>query len=240
MNKNVKNKEGDRIIELMEQEEQAVESETSAFYPDGIIANFTPSSEKQPLAPLLAYAKQPSAPQSPTQEQLFDTCLQIRENVQQGKPGNVEVQFNKGRQISDKQLFPLGNTAVKITLIGANDPHYLFIKADDTLNAHVFLGGNNAPGILAIEGEHGDEYFLQITEFHLLSLRENPDPRKEIGLMTSYLSLTAKVFTSIIFAFSLDPIKNLPLSEWLQSEWQRAKDAASKSVNEATGGEVNA
>lgn len=77
-------------------------------------------------------------------------------------------------------------------------------------------------------------------EFHLLSLRENPDPRKEIGLMASYLSLTAKVFTSIIFASSLDPIKNLLLSEWLQSEWQRAKDAASKSVNEATGGEVNA
>ena len=90
MNKNVKNKEGDRIIELMEQEEQAVESETSAFYPDGIIANFTPSSEKQPLAPLLAYAKQPSAPQSPTQEQLFEKTFN-KANLATSKSSSIRA-----------------------------------------------------------------------------------------------------------------------------------------------------
>lgn len=229
----------DRVLKFADQENEDAKAAASTFYPDGIIANFTPSSTKYPLAALLTQAKQPSTPQSPTQEQLLDACLQIRENVRQGKPDNMEVQFKKGRQLSGKQAFLLGNTVVKILLMGFNQPIYLFIKGGDTLNASVFLGGDKAYGILVMKNESDKDYFLRLSEFHLLSLRQDPDPRKEIGLMTSYLWLTAKVYSSIIFAASLDPIKNLLLSDWLQAEWQRAKDATSKPANEATGGESN-
>lgn len=229
----------DRILKMMDQANEKANAAVSVFYPDGIIANFTPSSAEHPLAALFTQVKQPSTLQSPTQEQLSDACQQIRENVRQGKPGNAEVQFNKGRQLSDKQVFPLGNTVAKILPMDFNQPFYSFIKSGDTLNASVFLGGDNAYGILAMKDESDEDYFFRLSEFHLLSLRENPDPRKEIGLVTSYLWLTAKVYSSVIFAFSLDPIKNLLLSDLLQAEWQRAKDAASKPTNEATGGESN-
>ncbi len=224
-----------RILKLTDQENEKAKVATSTFYPDGTIANFTLSSTERPLAALLAQAKQAPDPQAMTREQLLDACMQIRENIRQGKSGNVEVQLNMGRQISDKQVFPLGNTAIKVSLMDANEPYYLFIKAGDTLDAHVFLGDGKTPGVLAIEDENGDENFLQISEFHLLSLRENPDPHKEIGLTTSYLWLTAKVYSSIIFAASLDPIKNLLLSDWLQAEWQRAKDAAANPPSEPEG-----
>lgn len=235
MSKN-KTKLVDRAFQLLDQQNKQAKAAVSNFHDDGIIANFTPSSAEQPLAALLAQAKQPPAPQAPTQEQLLDACLNIRNNIKQGKLSNIEVQFNMSRQVSDKQILPLGNTVVKALPLNSNQPVYLFIKAGDTLDAHVFLGDGNIPGVMAIEDENGEECFLPLAEFHLLSLREDPDPRKEIGLMTSYLWLTSKVYSSIIFAASLDPIKNLLLSDWLQAEWQRAKDATSKPTNEAEGG----
>jgi len=94
-------------------------------------------------------------------------------------------------------------------------------------------------GIMLIRDENGDDYFLRLSEFHMLSLRTDPDPHKEVGLMTSFVWLSAKVYTSVVVAPSLDPIKNLLLSEALLAEWQRAKDAASKPSGEEGGGDRN-
>ena len=214
MNKKSKSKQESNILQVLAQEENKVNEESREFYIDGTIATFIPSSSQAPLASLLTQTKQSSAPQAPTQEQLSEKCQQIRDNVSQGKTGNIEIQFYKGRQLSG-------------------------IKAGDKLDASVFLGGDNAFGIMVIKDESGDEYFLRISEFHLLSLRENPDPNKEVGLMTSFLWLTAKVYTSIVFASNLFPVKNLLLSEWLQKEWQRAKGSALKLSSEEVGGESN-
>lgn len=227
----------DRIIQMMVQDDEKAKAAANTFYPDGVIAPFSLSSEQNPFASLLTQVKTPSAPQTPTQEQLAELCQLIRANVKQGKLGNVEIQLNKGRQMSDKQLLPLGNTAIKLR-IGTDEPKYFFIKAGDTLNASIFLSSDVAATIMVIEDENGDDFFLFLSEFHMLSLRENPDPRKEVGLMTSFESLTSKVYSSVIFASTLNPIKNLLLSEWLQTAWQRAKDAASKS-SEAERGETH-
>lgn len=231
----------DNILQMNRQNSEETTAEVAEYYPNNSIASFTLSSETNPLAPLVKRAKESLAPQAPTQEQLSEKCQQIRENVRQGKKGNIEIQFHKGRQLSDKQAFPLGNTVVKILPKDTNtqDFTFIFIKAGDTLDTSVFLGGDNAFGIMAMKDENGEEYFLRISEFHLLSLRENPDSRKEVGLMTSLLWLTAKAYTSIIFASNLLPVKNLLLSDWLQKEWQRAKDSASKLSSEEAGGESN-
>lgn len=239
MSKKSETKQIDRMAQMALQNEKEANAATSTFYLNGVIAPFSFSPEQNPFAPLLTQVKTPPVPQTPTQEQLTELCQLIRTDVKQGKPGSIEIQLNKGRQLSDKNIFPLGNTVVKLRTMDADEPIYLFIKADDTLDAAVFLGGDNATGIIVIKDEKGEEHFLRLSEFHLLSLRENPDPRKEIGLMTSYLYLTAKVYTSIIFATNLFPVKNLLLSECLQKEWQRAKDSAAKSSDEIAGGECN-
>ena len=225
-----------RIIQMQEQEEKSVKSEVSKFYLDGTLPDFIPSSKQAPLAPLLAQAKTLSDPQALTQEQLAKECLSIRGNVKAGKPGNIEIQLNIGRQRFDRQILPLGNTVVKLRPMDADKPYYFFIKTGDTLDTSVFFGGESAVGVILLRDENGDDFFLRLAEFHMLSLRENPDPRKDVGLMTSYLWLTANIYSSVIFASSLNPIKNLLLSEWLQTEWQRAKDAASKPSGADGGG----
>ena len=239
MGKKTESKQEKRIVQMMGQEEEKAKAAANRFYPNEVIASFSYSSEQNPFAPLLSQVKTLPTPQAPTQEQSAENCLSIRGNVKAGKPDSIEIQLNKGRQLSDKNAFPLGNTVIKVLPMDANEPNYLFIKAGDTLDASVFLGGDNVTGIMLIKDENGEDYFFRLAEFHMLSLRENPDPRKEVGLMTSYLWLTAKVSSSVIFADSLDPIKNLLLSDWLQAEWQRAKDMALKSTNEVGGGESN-
>lgn len=236
MGKKSESKLENSVFQMMLQDDEKAKAAANTFYPDGVIAPFSLSSEQNPFASLLTQVKTPSAPQTPTQEQLAELCQLIRANVKQGKLGNVEIQLNKGRQMSDKQLLPLGNTAIKLR-IGTDEPKYFFIKAGDTLNASIFLSSDVATTIMVIEDENGDDFFLFLSEFHMLSLRENPDPRKEVGLMTSFESLTSKVYSSIIFAYSLNPIKNLLLSEWLLAEWKRANNALLQHDNESVGGE---
>ncbi len=233
-------KQTDRALQMMDREEEKVKSEVSTFYDGGILATFKLSSEQSPLVPLLAQARAtPNDPQAPTQSQLAKQCLAIRSNVKAGKPNNIEIQFNKCRQLSERCAFQLGNTAVKLRLADVTEPRYFFIKAGDTMDSSIFFGGDNAVGIMLIRDENGDDYFLRLSEFHMLSLRADPDPHKEVGLMCSFVWLTANVYSSVVLAPSLDPIKNLLLSEWLQAEWQRAKDAASKPSGEVDGGDRN-
>lgn len=226
-----------QIVDCDEYERQSV---IKSFYNDAGIVNFSYSSEKEPLAPLLEIAKAEPAPNTFTQEQLGDICQQIRDNIKQGKPNNVEIQFHKGRQVSDRQISPLGTTVVKLTPMDDCRPKYFFISKDDILNASVFLGGENASGIMAMPDKNGNNHFLRLSEFHMLSLWTEPDSHKEIGLMTSYIWMIAKVYSSTIHSYNLNPVKNLLLAGWLQEEWQHAKDNSSKLSNEVIEGEVNA
>lgn len=94
MSKKIETNLADRAIQLLDQQNEQAKAATNNFYDDSILVNLTPSSAKQPLATLLTLAKQPPAPQVPSQEQLLDACLNTRINVKQGKPGNIEIQFN--------------------------------------------------------------------------------------------------------------------------------------------------
>lgn len=239
MGKESKSKLDDRLIEQMLQEDRKIRSEREIFYPADSLANFTFVAGQTLPPPLISRVKAEPNSQAPEQELLREVCQKTRDNVQLGKPGSVEIQLNKGRQMSDKRVFPLGNTVIKFLPSNASEPIYLFLKAEDTLDASVFLEDNNASGIMLIKDESGDDFFFILSEFHMLSIAANPDPRKEVGLMTSYTIMAPKVYSSIVYGFSLDPIKNLLFSEWLLMQWQQAQDAASQSSDEETGGEPN-
>lgn len=213
------------ILQTMEQEESTIKAIVGDFYKDGSITNFSLSSEKAPLAPLLALADQVSDEQVWTQERLRECCLEIRSNVKQGKQDNIEVQLHKGRQLANGQIFPLGHTVVKLLPMDAEMPVYLFVREGDTLDATVLLGSDTGAGILVIKREGDDDFFLRLAEFHLLSLRNDPDPHKEVGLLTSYVWLCAKVYSCVLLASSLNPVKALLLSDWLQDQWREAKDS---------------
>ena len=73
----------------------------------------------------------------------------------------------------------------------------------------VFLGGEEGQGILAIKRDDEKVTFVRVSEFHMLAISENSEPNREVGLITSYLWITAKVSSSVIIGENLTPIKNL-------------------------------
>ncbi len=213
-----------KLADQIQREEVAVQKEVMEFYPDGIMADFAFVASK--MAPLSEIANVKMVPQALTQEQMEEECFTIHSNVRQGMPDNIEIRLNSGVQYFNRNRYELGNTVVKLQTIDSNSPHYLYLKAGDTLDAGIFVGGDDARGFLVTKDERGNDLFARLAEFHMLSVQENTDTQKEVGLMTSYIWLTAKVFSGVLLASSLAPVKNLLLSEYLEAEWKRSRESA--------------
>ena len=151
--------------------------------------------------------------------------------------------LNKGRQvyghIDSHATFLLGNMVVKIVPMDVGKPEYLFIRDGDTLDTTIFLGGEYGSGIMLITDERGDDYFLRLSEFHLISIEAESNSPEKVALMTSYIWLAPKVYMNVFRASDYYSIINLLLSDWIQEEWKRAKDAANESSNKEIGGEIN-
>lgn len=227
-------------MKLIEQEEKQVDSVLRKFNFDSSPVELSYSSEGNPLAvPLFQAKAPPNDQQSPTQEQLSKRCFQIMDNVKHGKTDNAVIHMDKGLQIFERSTAPLGNTIIKLLPMGFDKETCLFLKSGSTVPAKVFIGGDNPWAILALKDDKDNVLFLRLREFHLLSVQEKTDPRKETGLMTSYSWLTGKMFSSYITAFNLYAVKNLLLSSWLEQEWQRAKEAQEHSTNKLEGGDAN-
>ena len=250
------------FLKRTNQQLKDIASEVNNFITsDGTLVNFSSPSEPNSLAPLLVIAKTPppeqeltpylpypNTPESPytqglTQHQLQarlrEYCYEVRECIKLGRRNNIEVQLHKGRQMSDKQEFPLGDTVVKIRPMGVDKPSYYFIKAGDTLDTSIFLGDDLESGVMLIRDDKSNDYYLRLSEFHLLSLRNNPNSHGEVGLMTSFVWAVARASSSVVYAHTLAPIKMLLLSEWFQMGRQQAKDAAPEFSNKAIGGKYN-
>ena len=161
-----------------------------------------------------------------SQEQMATECDRIRSYVRAKKPDNIEVRFNEGAHYFNGKKHPLGTTIAKFRAMDSSEPTYLYVKDGDTVDAMVFIGGENILAFLATKDKDGKEQITRLAEFHLLSCQENTDPNKEVGLLTSFVWPGVKIYSSVLLGSNLFPVKNLLLSEWLQDEWQRMKDTA--------------
>ncbi len=229
------------VFQIME-EGRKVQAVKEEFYPNGILADISVSSDKNILANVIAKAQVSSisAQESMAQEQMAEHCIQVRENVKKSKSDSVEIQFDLMTQMFLGRRFELGNTICKVcTYAGDTSPTFIFFKRGSSLDVRLFIGGENAVAVMAIRNDKDQDYFIRLSEFHMVSFQENTDPRKEVGLVTSYVWLTARVYSSVVLASTLDPIKSLLLSEWLQTEWQKVKDAGEQSSKELSGGDGN-
>ena len=61
--------------------------------------------------------------------------------------------------------------------------------------------------IMATQNEQGEEKYIRLSEFHLFSIQKNSDTGKDAGLITSYMWLTARVYSSIFLGHSFEPIR---------------------------------
>ena len=216
---------------ILEEQERDAKSALSIIYEDGFIADFTTADNQNPFASFVSAAAPKELPNQPiTDEQRKEKCLQIRENVKQCKPNNIEVNFVKGIHRFEGKNHELDNTVVKAVAWDVSTPVYLYLKKGDVLNSYVFIG-DDARAFLVIIDEKGNENFIKLLEFHLFTICEGSSPGKEVGLLTSFVYLTGKIYSSYIIGMSLDPIKSLLLSEEFRktiSDMQKLEDSANE------------
>lgn len=204
-----------------------VENQVSIFYEDGERAEITSTPDIDPFITIFSGLRKDTTPQTFTEDQMREKCFQIRENVKLGKPDNIEINFTKMLQRSNGSDHDLHNTVIKALAMDADTPVYLHLIKGDILTSLIFIGGDDAQAFLVTQGEDNRDTIVRLSEFHLLSISENSTPEKEIGLLTSYSWMGAQVHTSVVIGMSLNPIKNLLLSEGLRtgsSEKQKPED----------------
>ena len=225
----------DRMLRKTDVERKEVNNQLSVFFEDGERVGFIFSPGKDPFYRIFSTLRKDVAPQTLTYEQMLEMCWQIRDNVKQGKPDNIELNFIRKIQRSNGNNYVLDNTALKVITMDTDTPAYLFIRKGDVLNSMVFIGGNEAQAFLVTKGEDGVDSVLRLSEFHMLSISDNSTPEKEIGLLTSFSWINARVSSSIIISPNLAPVKNLLLAEGLRGKSNESQK--SKAVKEERGGE---
>lgn len=204
------NKKPGPIWKAIEKNYEEVKEEASNFYEDGILVDM---SKQKSITEIVADIQKAPNNQTLTAEQMWEKCLNIRKKVMEEKPGNAEIDFIHGTQKFEGREHQLGDTVFKAIETTTHKPIYFYNKKGEVKDVLVFIGGDDAKAFLAAKDDEGNAYFIGLDEFHMLSVSENSKPGKEIGLMTSFVWLRTKIYSSIILAFNLDPVKNLLLGE---------------------------
>lgn len=198
------------IWKAIDENYEKAKEEASNFYEDGILVDI---SKQDDVAKIVADIQKTPDDQALSEEQMQKECLKIREKVMAGKEDNIEIDFTCGIQKFEGREHQLGDTLFKAVESTTHKTFYFHYKKGDKKDVLVFIGGDNVKAILAAKDDKGNVASIGLDEFHLLSISENSTSEKEIGLMTSYIWLRAKIYSSVILAFNLDPVKNLLLGE---------------------------
>ena len=228
-------------LRLWDEQQKGISIAKKELYPDGELESILPSSDGDVLKKVMEKAlSETSTQRFITQDEMEEHCHQVRDYVKQGKEDNIEIRLDNGTLLFLGKKYELGDVIIKTrTFDGDISPTCIFIKAGGTLDARLFIGGESVSAVLATRTEKGDEHFTRLSEFHMFSLQKNPEPKKEVGLVTSYVWLTARIYLGIYLGYNFEPIRSLLLAEWLHLEWQRAKEAREHSAGAKIGGDAN-
>lgn len=223
-------KSSERLLKMLDEEEQGVKNEVSQFYIDGVIADM---SGPNTIGNVIATVRKALPSQSFHEDEMQEKCLRIREAVKQCKDNSIEINLKQGVHRYKGDKLELGKTVIKAVVFGTEEPIFYYFKQGDSFGAIVFLGGDDGQAFLATKQDDGKDSFTRLSEFHLLSINDNSDPEKEVGLVTSYIWRTAKVYSSVIMGFlNLDPIKNILLAEEIERASYEAEKIKSREENE--------
>lgn len=198
------------IWKAIDEEYEEVKQEASNFYKDGTLVDI---SKQKSITEIMADILKMPNTQMLTAEQMQEKCLKVRENVIAEKSDNIEIDFIHGIQKFEGKEHQLGETVFKAIEFTTHKAIYGYCRKGEVKDILIFIGGDDAKAFLAAKDDKGNTYSIELGEFHMLSVSENSKPGREIGLLTSFSWFRAKIYSSIILAFNLDPVKNLLLGE---------------------------
>lgn len=212
-----------KILKADEKEKQAVEKEVNLF-------TEIRAGEKESnlisgtIDDILQFIKVEPESQIFDQEQCESICLEIRERVKHEESDSIEVNLDKKNQRYKGMKYELGDVLIKVLVMDIDTPYYLYLTEKDSIEAIVFLGGEEGQAFMAAKKEEGEVVYIRLAEFHLLSVNSNLKLEGEVGLMTSYSWLIGKVHSSVVYCDNLNPIKALFLSEGIRAKENKIKE----------------
>ena len=150
------------------------------------------------------------------QDKMKEKCFQIHKNVKFGKPENYEINLNQKMQIFNKKILDLENCVIKIKTFYNDTPFWISFTNGDKPNI-VILIGDNMESFIVIGDDKNNIRYVKLCEFYMLAniVTNDDEDETESGWLTSYSWMLGKVFTSEIMGYSLEPVKSLLLSDWI-------------------------
>lgn len=219
------------ILKMLDEMEQEVKNEVSEFYPNGELVEIPSEGKNDWLEEILSVKRKDQSDSSFTEEEIQQRCCQILENVKNHKEENILIDFKQKIHWLEGCRFKLEDVLVKARTFDDDEPLYLHLKEEDELNSLILIGGSDAQAFLVAQDESNNENYIRLYELHLLSFSKGSRLKEESGLLTSYVWRIAKVFSSVIIGATLDPIKNLFLAEYYESESEEAVEEKEEEEN---------
>lgn len=225
----------DKLIKSEEKKETALKKQVDLFYENGERVDIISTSEKDPFLAIFATLRKNNTPQTLTEEQMMEKCVQIREYVNLGRRDNIEIDFQNMITRFDGFCYDLQVTLIRVLAMDGDRPIYLHILKSDILNSVIFIGGNDEQAFLKTKDAGGRDRVLRLSEINMLSFSNDSDPKKDIGLITDYSWMNAIICYSAMLGLNRSAVQNILSSEHMRNlylEPQKSKDGAKKQTND--------
>lgn len=208
----------EKFLRSMEENERKLNDSAQVIIDSKMAAHIICSSKEGSSDQLVTYVKSKAALlDEDYQRDIVDECKQIHSNTRVGDVGSVEVHLDSLTHHYGGAHLPLGKTCIRLCVAEEEaEPIFIFLLEEKPLPVRIFLGGKNSCAFLAISDEDSAEYVVPLVQFHMLSVSENSQPGREVGLITSFIKGAPDgVYSTPILANDLTAIKSIILADLL-------------------------
>ena len=190
----------ERIWKEIERERTEIENVYNQFFIDGVIqiASFPGIAEgyydERYCCCIEKMNGMPEDERTQWNRIIAQKCMEIRRNIQDGRNGNVEIDFDEGTIQCTDSKYKLGNTIVKCCNEFFGDDIF-FMKAGDKWKARIFIGGAPKEALLLLESykdsnasdgddddcDDGEGVDINLEEVYLLGMCSKIEDKNDTG-----------------------------------------------------------
>lgn len=133
------------------------------------------------------FIDQQQGPQTEAQKKMIYNIEHISDYAQDGVKMNFIVDMEKKKYLSAAKDEEIGACLCCLYPVNASKPIILLTEEDQRLGLYVYVGTPSQQGSAYIFAkEKAGSFFIQLQEFHFLSLRKDPVHNYDHGLLLSY------------------------------------------------------
>ncbi len=154
-----------------------------------------------------------------------EKIFQIHQNVLEGKSGNAEILFDKGRAQFGKEKVELSNIVARICTYDIDQ--CFFFREGDLYNARVFINGREIYLVLGVGNDRGEAIFIP-SDFFLLGGCKD----KKSGIAVSSEWTEEQCCGEIVDKSIFCLVRDMVYATELEERWEQVKADAEKKKEE--------